>query len=369
MASTRLARPAHRPRWIRRALLDREVPDRLTWWHTLGSATLTVFVVQVVTGVVLATFYSPAPDHAYDSIQTISSANGRRAARCCAAIHHWGASAMVVLVLAHMVRVFSMGAYKYPREANWVLGVVLFFLVMGFGFTGYLLPWDQKRVLGDAGRHEHRRHDAAHWSGAREAAQGRDLARRRDAHPILRLSRPLAPAAVRVDRAPAPGAGHSSGHRAATQALEEGAPRRTTDPAYPEYYTAAYAATKRGGVRFWPDIICEGHCRVARRGVGAPAARAGLRGTARATRRSDGHVVRPSPRVVLPSFLISSSSCSRVDGEHDRRRGAAAPGDCATRPAVLRPQQPTQSAAPATRPCCADRAARWLRVSPRRGHP
>ena len=60
------------------------------------------------------------------------------------AIHHWGASLMVVLVLAHMVRVFSMGAYKYPREANWVLGVIIFFLVLAFGFTGYLLPWDQR---------------------------------------------------------------------------------------------------------------------------------------------------------------------------------------------------------------------------------
>ena len=127
---------------IRRTLLDREVPDRLTWWHTLGSATLTVFVFQVVTGVVLGTFYSAAPDHAYESIlylQREVTAGG-----LLRAMHRWGASAMVVLVLAHMIRVFSMGAYKYPREVNWILGVFLFFLVMGFGFTGYLLPWDQK---------------------------------------------------------------------------------------------------------------------------------------------------------------------------------------------------------------------------------
>ena len=123
---------------IRRALLDREVPDRLTWWHTLGSAALSVFLVQVVTGVVLATFYSPAPDHAYESIQFVQRnvTNGG----LLRAIHHWGSSAMVVLVLAHMVRVFSMGAYKYPREPNWALGVLLFLIVIGFGFTGYLLP-------------------------------------------------------------------------------------------------------------------------------------------------------------------------------------------------------------------------------------
>ena len=110
---------------IRRTLLDREVPDRLTWWHTLGSAALTVFIVQVVTGVVLATFYSAAPDHAYESIQFMQ--REVTAGALLRAMHRWGASAMVVLVLAHMIRVFSMGAYKYPREANWVLGVFLFF--------------------------------------------------------------------------------------------------------------------------------------------------------------------------------------------------------------------------------------------------
>ncbi|MGE5730449.1 MAG: DUF4405 domain-containing protein, partial [Gemmatimonas sp.] len=86
---------------IKRALLDRKMPGGLTWWHTLGSATLTVFIVQVVTGIVLAMYYSPSPDHAYDSIRylehtVVSGATLR-------GIHHWGASAMVVLVLAHMI--------------------------------------------------------------------------------------------------------------------------------------------------------------------------------------------------------------------------------------------------------------------------
>ena len=127
---------------VKRGLLDRKMPGGLTWWHTLGSATLTVFMVQVITGIVLAMYYSPSPDHAYDSIRylehtVVSGATLR-------GVHHWGASAMVVLVLAHMIRVFSMGAYKYPREINWVLGVALLFIVLGFSFTGYLLPWDQK---------------------------------------------------------------------------------------------------------------------------------------------------------------------------------------------------------------------------------
>ena len=87
-------------------------------------------------------YYAPSPDHAYDSIRylqkhVLSGALLR-------GMHHWGASAMVVLVFAHMIRVFTMGAYKYPREINWLLGVALLFVVLGFGFTGYLLPWDQK---------------------------------------------------------------------------------------------------------------------------------------------------------------------------------------------------------------------------------
>jgi quinol-cytochrome oxidoreductase complex cytochrome b subunit len=129
-------------RGAKRDLLDREVPARLTWWHTLGSATFTVFLVQVITGTTLATYYSPSPDHAYDSVRYI--ADHVASGALLRGIHHWGASAMVVLVVAHMIRVFAVGAYKYPREVNWLLGVGLFLVVLGFSFTGYLLPWDQK---------------------------------------------------------------------------------------------------------------------------------------------------------------------------------------------------------------------------------
>src|SRR6266511_3141119 len=115
---------------VRHALLDREVPDRLTWWHTLGSATLTVFVVQTATGIALGTYYAASPDHAYSSIEYIQRDVTMGA--LVRGIHHWGSSAMVVLVLAHMIRVFSMGAYKYPREPNWVLGTVLFLIVLAF---------------------------------------------------------------------------------------------------------------------------------------------------------------------------------------------------------------------------------------------
>jgi ubiquinol-cytochrome c reductase cytochrome b subunit len=118
------------------------MPSRLGWAYTLGSATLFVFVLQVATGMFLAMYYSPSPDHAYDSIQYIM--NDVTFGSIIRGLHHWGASAMVVLVALHLLRVFIMGAYKYPREVTWVVGVVLLALVLGFGFTGYLLPWDEK---------------------------------------------------------------------------------------------------------------------------------------------------------------------------------------------------------------------------------
>lgn len=124
------------------AVFLRRMPARLGWTYTLGSATLFVFGLQVVTGMFLAMYYSPSPDHAYDSVQYImTEVTFGSVVR---GLHHWGASAMVVLVVAHMLRVFIMGAYKFPREITWAVGVVLLLLSLGFGFTGYLLPWDEK---------------------------------------------------------------------------------------------------------------------------------------------------------------------------------------------------------------------------------
>ena len=238
---------------LRRALLDREVPDRLTWWHTLGSATLTAFLVQVVTGVVLATYYAAAPDHAYDSIRFIEREVTFGAAL--RGMHFWGASAMVVLVMAHMVRVFAMGAYKFPREPNWVIGVVMFVIVMGFGFTGYLLPWDQKAYWAtQVGTSIAGTTPVVGGFLAKLLRGGSQLGAatltRFYAFHVLWLPLLLAllilvhlTMVIRQGIAPRP------------RALEEAAPRRTDDPAYPSYYEEAYAKTKRGGVRFWPDIV------------------------------------------------------------------------------------------------------------------
>lgn len=119
----------------------RKIP-KVNWFYTLGSATLFVAINQAVTGILLTIYYVPTPDHAYDSVQYITTQVPL--GWLIRGLHHWGASLMVVLVVLHMLRVIYFGAYKYPREVTWFTGVFLLLVVIGFGFTGYLLPWDQK---------------------------------------------------------------------------------------------------------------------------------------------------------------------------------------------------------------------------------
>ena len=121
--------------------LFRKVPRDTSWFHTLGSATLTAFLVQAITGVVLAMYYKPDPESAYESIQFIT--NDLTLGWLVRGMHKWGASVFIILMFFHMARVFLFGAYKYPRELNWIIGVLLLVLGMLEGFTGYLLPWDQ----------------------------------------------------------------------------------------------------------------------------------------------------------------------------------------------------------------------------------
>ncbi|MGH3030178.1 MAG: cytochrome b [Gaiellaceae bacterium] len=121
--------------------LFRKVPHDTNWFHTLGSATLTAFIVQTITGVILAFYYKPSPNEAYASIQNIT--NELTLGWLVRGMHRWGASVFIILLFLHMGRVFLFGAYKYPRELNWLIGVILLTLAMAEGFTGYLLPWDQ----------------------------------------------------------------------------------------------------------------------------------------------------------------------------------------------------------------------------------
>jgi menaquinol-cytochrome c reductase cytochrome b subunit len=124
------------------AMLYRKVPKGTNWFYTLGSATLFAFVIQAITGVFLAMFYTPSPTQAYPSIVHLT--NDVFLGEFVRGMHKWGASVMIILLFLHMARTFFFGAYKYPRELNWVIGVVLLILTFVMGLTGYLLPFDQR---------------------------------------------------------------------------------------------------------------------------------------------------------------------------------------------------------------------------------
>jgi len=121
--------------------LFRNVPRDVNWMQTLGAATLTAFLVQATTGVFLAMYYKPDPENAYQSIQNIT--HDVTLGWLVRGMHKWGASVFIILMFFHMARVFLFGAYRYPRELNWIIGVLLLAVGMLEGFTGYLLPWDQ----------------------------------------------------------------------------------------------------------------------------------------------------------------------------------------------------------------------------------
>jgi menaquinol-cytochrome c reductase cytochrome b subunit len=125
-----------------RGFLFRKVPKGTNWFYTLGSATMFAFLSQAVTGVFLAMYYRPDVNTAYTSIQYIN--NEVFLGELVRGMHRWGSTVMVLLVFAHMGRTFFFGAYKYPRELNWIIGVVLLILTMAMSFTGYLLPFDQR---------------------------------------------------------------------------------------------------------------------------------------------------------------------------------------------------------------------------------
>ena len=120
----------------------RNVPKGTNWFYTLGSATLFAFLNQAVTGVFLAMYYDPSPTRAYESARYIT--NDVFLGEFVRGMHKWGSTVMVVLVFLHMARTFFFGAYKYPRELNWVIGVVLLILTFVMSLTGYLLPFDQR---------------------------------------------------------------------------------------------------------------------------------------------------------------------------------------------------------------------------------
>jgi quinol-cytochrome oxidoreductase complex cytochrome b subunit len=125
-----------------RGFLYRKVPKGTNWYYTLGSATMFAFLSQAITGVFLAMYYEPDATRAYESASHIT--NEVFLGEFVRGMHRWGSSVMIILIFLHMGRTFFFGAYKYPRELNWVIGVLLLVLTLAMGLTGYLLPFDQR---------------------------------------------------------------------------------------------------------------------------------------------------------------------------------------------------------------------------------
>jgi ubiquinol-cytochrome c reductase cytochrome b subunit len=130
--------------------LNKGLPKGVGWWNTLGSTALMLLAVEAVTGIVLAMYYSPHPDAAYETVQFID--RQLPMGRLVRGIHRYADSALIIVLGLHLLRTFFHGAYKRPRELTWVFGLLALNVVVLFGFTGYLLPWDQNGFFGARAR-------------------------------------------------------------------------------------------------------------------------------------------------------------------------------------------------------------------------
>jgi ubiquinol-cytochrome c reductase cytochrome b subunit len=122
-----------------RDFLTEDVPGGASYWYVFGSATLFAMIIQIVTGIFLTFFYAPSAATAWESTRAIYL---NPYTHFLLSVHYWGASAMIALVFLHLLQVLIFGAYKSPRELQWVVGVLLLLVTLVLGLTGYLLPWD-----------------------------------------------------------------------------------------------------------------------------------------------------------------------------------------------------------------------------------
>jgi len=130
-----------------RAMAEHPVPrNTASWWYVFGSAALTVFVLQIVTGILLALVYVPSGAEAWSSLQALN--HDVTLGWFIRAMHGWGSNFMVAIVLIHMVQVFLFGAHKFPRELTWIIGVFLLLMTLGMAFSGQVLRFDQDAYWG-----------------------------------------------------------------------------------------------------------------------------------------------------------------------------------------------------------------------------
>src|SRR5262249_26696093 len=126
--------------------IPRSAAGPMGWWYVFGSASLTLLMLQILTGIALALVYVPTADKAYDSLLYLNYE--QPLGWFLRALHNTAASGMVVMVVVHMTQVFLHGAYKYPRELTWLVGVALLVLTLGMAFTGQVLRWDADAYWG-----------------------------------------------------------------------------------------------------------------------------------------------------------------------------------------------------------------------------
>src|SRR5271168_4187399 len=125
-----------------RSALDEPIPGGARFAYVFGSGLLFIFISQVITGVFLALYYVPSADHAHTTVAYLTKEV--TAGSFLRSIHAYGSSAIIIVLLLHLTQTFLYGSYKGRRELLWIAGCVLFALMLGMAFTGYLLPWDQK---------------------------------------------------------------------------------------------------------------------------------------------------------------------------------------------------------------------------------
>ena len=224
-------------------LLDHKVPRGSKWAYVFGSATLFAFLLQVVTGVALATTYIPSTQSAYETLKFIN--DGALFGHVLRGLHYFGASAMVLFVGIHMLRAYLYGAYKYPREANWLTGVLLLMLTLVMGFTGQLMRWDQNAIwsVNIAARQAERvpwlGTQLEHFVYAGDHLGGATLTRFYDAHVFL------VPAAILII---------VSLHLFLVLHNGISEPPQAGKPVDPKTYRRQYQKLlDREGVPFWPD--------------------------------------------------------------------------------------------------------------------
>jgi ubiquinol-cytochrome c reductase cytochrome b subunit len=219
------------------------VPPGAKWYYVFGSATLFSFFLQVFTGTILATAYVPATGQAYQSLNFIT--NDAAFGHIVRGLHYFGASAMIIFIGLHTIRVFLTGAYKFPREVNWLTGALLMPLVLGMAFTGQLLRWDQNGVWGvmvaaeQAGRTPFIGKYVAHFVLAGDTVGGATLTRFYAIHVFFIPALIFVLIGIHL-------------YLVLRHGISE--PPRAGHPVNPSTYRAEYEAMlEREGRPFWPD--------------------------------------------------------------------------------------------------------------------